>query len=204
MNKKVYEAKVANYSDYSLYKEIKQYLKEEHYGLKHNSSKLDILYEESKNRNDDIYSEATNDALSEYHKRTSVKYQDFDNKLNEKKHDGDVDLLEHRRIIEGLGIPKDELFLCSVNGNSMQNINIDDGDTLIVHKSKERNNGDIIIADIEGALFVKRYKKIEDEIWLISENVSINDILIKDNMNFQIIGKVIGVFKRIMPMASSE
>lgn len=198
MDKYEYKTDIEDHSDFSLYKEIKQYLKEEHSGLKHNSAKLDLLFEESKNRDDDIYDQAEKDALAEFHKRVAMQYQGEDTLPDYSEDHGSVDILEHRRIIDSLEYPVDDIFLCSVKGNSMQNINIDNGDTLVVSISERVENGDVIIADIGGAYFVKRYKLIDDDIWLVSENVSINDVLVKKDMNFHIAGKVIGVFKRFI------
>jgi SOS-response transcriptional repressor LexA len=150
MNNTTYKAEIEHYSDFKLYSEIKKYLKEEHIGLKHNASKLDILYEVSQSRNSDIYEQASKDALEEYHKRKSFPLNKDQNTSNDHEIIESVELLEHRSILDQLDIPKEDLFLCAVRGNSMKGIYIEDGDTLLVQKKDHAENGDIIIAKVEG------------------------------------------------------
>jgi phage repressor protein C with HTH and peptisase S24 domain len=197
MNNTSYKAEIQHFSDFKLYSEIKKYLKEEHLGLKHNAPKLDILYKLSQSRNSDIFEQASKDALEEYHKRKSFSYQKSQNTLNDDQTNEGLELLEHRNILDQLDIPKEDIYLCAVKGNSMKGINIEDGDTLLAQKKKSTESGDIIIASINGKFFVKRYKEIDGDKWLISENMAINDVLITEEMKFKIEGKVIGVFKRI-------
>jgi len=50
-------------------------------------------------------------------------------------------------------------YLLLVRGDSMVEIGILDGDLLAVHKTKNINNGDIVVARIEDEVTVKRFRK---------------------------------------------
>ena len=69
-----------------------------------------------------------------------------------------------------------------------------DGDFVLVNEQKTARNGEIIVALIEDEATVKRFFLEKDCIRLQPENDLLKPIYSK---NAQIIGKVIGVFRRI-------
>jgi len=81
-------------------------------------------------------------------------------------------------------------FFVKVDGNSMKDANILDGDILIVDRSMEAGNKNIIIASINGEFTVKRLKIIDKEIFLEAENKKFESIKITDGMDFEIFGVV--------------
>ena len=92
----------------------------------------------------------------------------------------------------------DDVFMLSVNGDSMVNAGILNHDYLIIRKQNYANNGDIVVAllndDVDGShTTVKRYFKDLTKIRLHPENEKYNDIVGTDNI--QVIGKVIGVYR---------
>ncbi len=96
---------------------------------------------------------------------------------------------------EVLGVKADECFLVSVEGDSMQNAGIGDGDTLVCLKFAEPISGDIVIAELNTQILIKRYMLIKNSVYLFPENslYKPRKILIKDN--FYILGKVIKIIK---------
>ncbi len=84
-------------------------------------------------------------------------------------------------------------FLLKIQGDSMINAHIYDGDLVVVKPGKAALNNDIIVAHADGETTVKRLKKIGNAYVLKPENESYP--LIK--RQFEIIGKVIGVIRRI-------
>ena len=50
-------------------------------------------------------------------------------------------------------------YLLQVRGDSMIEVGILDGDLLAVHRTKNINNGDIVVARIEDEVTVKRFRK---------------------------------------------
>ena len=70
-----------------------------------------------------------------------------------------------------------------------------DGDYIIVRQQQTANNGDIVVAMTEDdEATVKRFFKEKDYIRLQPENPTMEPIILK---NVTILGKVIGVFRRI-------
>ncbi|MCS1351041.1 transcriptional repressor LexA [Mechercharimyces sp. CAU 1602] len=91
---------------------------------------------------------------------------------------------------------KDSVFLLTVQGESMINAGILDGDKLIVHQQQAANNGDIIVAMTEeGEATVKRFYKEQDHVRLQPENDQMHALLLSD---VTILGKVIGLLRTTM------
>ncbi len=89
-------------------------------------------------------------------------------------------------------------FLLRVQGRSMKNIGIMDGDLLAVHKTNTAENGAIVVARIEDEVTVKRLKvgsKVH-EIILMPENEELDPILVDlRTQNFTIEGVSVGVLR---------
>lgn len=85
-----------------------------------------------------------------------------------------------------------ETFMLTVQGDSMMNAGILDGDLIIVRVQRSANNGDIIVAMIDEEATVKRFYKEHDRIRLQPENPAYEPIFSRD---VTILGKVIGVFR---------
>lgn len=89
-------------------------------------------------------------------------------------------------------------FILIVHGDSMINAGINDGDYLIVQEAKEANNGEIVVAMIDGdynaEATVKKFYKEANHIRLQPENDYMEPIIVND---CKIVGKVKGVFRYI-------
>ena len=81
-------------------------------------------------------------------------------------------------------------FIVRVKGNSMEGATIVDGSLLVVDRSRNVSNNDIIIAVLEGEYTVKRFRKEKGQIWLIPEHPAYDPVLITSDMNFQVWGVV--------------
>lgn len=81
-------------------------------------------------------------------------------------------------------------FYVRVKGDSMINAGIHDGDLLIVDKSVEPENDDVVVCVINGEFTVKRLKKVNGGIYLIPENSHYQAVKISENMDFQVWGVV--------------
>ncbi|WP_110952954.1 transcriptional repressor LexA [Anaerosinus massiliensis] len=89
----------------------------------------------------------------------------------------------------------DHVFMLSVDGNSMINAGIFDGDYIMVREQNTAYNNDIVVALInDETATVKRFFKETDIIRLQPENDTMEPIYEK---NVAILGKVIGVFRHI-------
>lgn len=85
-------------------------------------------------------------------------------------------------------------FILKVQGESMIEAGINDGDYIVVSKQNTARNGQIVVAMIDGEATVKRFYKEKDYVRLQPENSTMEPIIVKD---VQIIGKVIGLFRKI-------
>lgn len=85
-------------------------------------------------------------------------------------------------------------FILKVQGESMINAGINNGDYIIVSKQETARNGQIVVAMIDGNATVKTFYKEKDYIRLQPENDTMEPIISK---NVQILGKVIGLFRKI-------
>lgn len=81
-------------------------------------------------------------------------------------------------------------FCVRVKGNSMEGATIKDGSILVVDRSKDVKNDDIIIATLNGDFTVKRYRKNRGQIWLIPEHPAYDPVLVTEEMEFQVWGVV--------------
>jgi len=82
-------------------------------------------------------------------------------------------------------------FLMKTSGDSMVDVGINDGDILVVDRSIEPKNRDIVIAILEGNLTVKRLLfKTNGSVVLKSENIAYKDIKIPESADLEIWGVV--------------
>ena len=89
---------------------------------------------------------------------------------------------------------KNDTFVLKVQGESMINAGINDGDYIIVTKQDTARNGQIVVAMIDGDATVKTFYKEKDHVRLQPENDTMDPIIVKD---VQIVGKVVGLFRKI-------
>lgn len=85
-----------------------------------------------------------------------------------------------------------ELFMLNVQGTSMIDAGIQDGDKIIVRKQDSAENGDIVVALIDDSATVKRFYKKDGYFVLHPENESLADIIVNE---VTILGKVIGLVR---------
>lgn len=107
-------------------------------------------------------------------------------------------------IIDYVAVPSNivrtkDCFAVPANGDSMINIGINDGDTLIFKKTEAYEDNDIVAVciDTEEIALCKRVKIIgEDNILLMSENNKYSPILIDKNKQARVIGKLVYSIKK--------
>jgi repressor LexA len=88
-------------------------------------------------------------------------------------------------------------YLLKVQGMSMKNIGILDGDLVAVHRTAEVRNRQIVVARLENEVTVKRYKQEGSVVWLMPENTDFEPIRVDLKDEPLIIeGVVVGVVRR--------
>lgn len=89
-------------------------------------------------------------------------------------------------------LPNKQTYLLVVQGESMINAGILDGDYVLIQEEHTASDGDMVAALIEDGATVKTFYKEDGFIRLQPENDFMEPILVKDVI---ILGKVIGVFR---------
>ncbi|ART82322.1 repressor LexA [Oceanisphaera profunda] len=87
-------------------------------------------------------------------------------------------------------------FLLRVQGMSMKNIGIMDGDLLAVHKTQEVRNGQVVVARLDDEVTVKRFQRKGNKVSLLPENEELSPIEIDLRSQELIIeGLAVGVIR---------
>ena len=92
-------------------------------------------------------------------------------------------------------MPNNKTFMLVVEGDSMINAGIFNGDYVLVEQQPTAENGQKVVALVDDSATVKTFYKEKDYIRLQPENDSMDPILVGPEQVFQILGKVIGVFR---------
>ena len=87
-------------------------------------------------------------------------------------------------------------YLLRVNGDSMKDIGILDGDLLAVHQTTDVQQGQVVVARVEEDVTVKRYKREGNVVYLHAENEDFSTIKVDlTSQNFTIEGLAVGVIR---------
>jgi len=91
-----------------------------------------------------------------------------------------------------------DVFLLRVQGDSMIEAHIEDGDFALVKSQSDAENGEIVVALIEDEATIKRIFKKRDLIRLEPANPTMEPIVVKKgDKKVAIVGKVIGIFRKL-------
>ena len=91
-------------------------------------------------------------------------------------------------------VKEDTCFALRVNGKSMIEAGIFEGDLVIVRSQNYADTGDIVVALLDEEATVKRFFRDGNKIRLQPENSVMSPIIVDDA---QILGKVVGLFRRM-------
>ena len=108
-------------------------------------------------------------------------------------------VLAEENIEEYLDVPdliggEDGDYVLRVRGESMKNAGILEGDYVVVRRAHDADDGEIVVALIGEEATVKRYFREPDHIRLQPENEAMEPIRTTEA---QIIGRVVGVFRKV-------
>ncbi len=87
-----------------------------------------------------------------------------------------------------------DVFMLRVEGSSMIDAGIHNGDKIIVRKQSDAQNGDIVAAMYDDCATVKRFYKRDGHVVLHPENPTMSDIILPD---VTILGKVVGLMRKL-------
>ena len=88
----------------------------------------------------------------------------------------------------------EELFMLRVQGTSMIDAGIMNGDKIIVRRQSTAENGEIVVAMVEDEATVKRFYRRNGQVILHPENEALSDMVFEDGQ-VSILGKVIGLMR---------
>ncbi len=100
----------------------------------------------------------------------------------------DVFALPHQLVGDG------QLFMLQVQGDSMVDAAICDGDWVVVRQQPDANNGDIVAALLDEEATVKTYRRKDGHVWLMPHNEQYSPI---DGDDARIMGKVVAVMRKV-------
>jgi repressor LexA len=87
-------------------------------------------------------------------------------------------------------------YLLRVEGNSMLNAGILDGDLLAVHRTPEAQNGQIVVARLDDEVTVQRFKRKGHQVSLLPENPEFQPIMVDLRRQELVIeGRAVGVIR---------
>lgn len=86
-------------------------------------------------------------------------------------------------------------FALEVQGDSMMNAGILEGDYIICRHQKSANTGEIVVAVIDGEATVKTFNPSADKIELIAENPKYKPIVVTKNQDFNLAGVLVGLVR---------
>jgi repressor LexA len=105
-------------------------------------------------------------------------------------------------LVEANLIGQNECFGLKVVGDSMIDADIVEGDVLVVHQQPLAENGEIVVASLDGQVTVKRLSMKDGAIELLPENKRYEPIRLGPKSNFKILGRVIAT-RRVLPLQGS-
>jgi repressor LexA len=96
--------------------------------------------------------------------------------------------------VPGIAGGEDGEFVLRVNGDSMLDAGILDGDHVIVRRQDSAADGEIVVALVGEEATVKRFFKESDHVRLQPENSSMDPIRSRD---VQVLGRVVGLCRKV-------
>lgn len=93
-----------------------------------------------------------------------------------------------------VGRKKGNIFCIRVDGKSMVDAYIDDGDRVLVERTNSASSGEMVVAFLDdGSVTLKRLKIEDGSIFLVPENPEFKPIQVRE---LRILGRVIGVLRK--------
>ncbi len=86
---------------------------------------------------------------------------------------------------------KENSYMLTVDGDSMIDAHIADGDMVLVEKTNMAKDGQIVIANVDGEFTMKYFKKNGDKVWLMPANKDFKPIYPKVCLNIIAVVKAV-------------
>ncbi len=86
---------------------------------------------------------------------------------------------------------KDSTYMLEVDGDSMIDAHIEDGDMVLVERTDKAKDGQIVIAYIDGEFTMKYFRKNADDVWLEPANKKYKNIYPKHDLQITAVVKAV-------------
>nr|WP_231980754.1 transcriptional repressor LexA [Tessaracoccus coleopterorum] len=108
-------------------------------------------------------------------------------------------ILAEQQVDDVFALPKQlvgdsEVFMLEVQGDSMVDAAICNGDWVVVRRQNDAVNGDIVAALLDDEATVKTFSRRSGNVWLLPHNDRYSPI---DGTHAQIMGRVIAVLRKL-------
>ena len=105
--------------------------------------------------------------------------------------------LDGTMMLDSSFVGSEEAFLLRVQGDSMIEAGIMEGDLLLVRRADSVRNGEIVVARIGEEATVKRFYDIAGKIVLEPANKNYRPIPVEDKENFHLEGRVVALIRNM-------
>lgn len=89
-----------------------------------------------------------------------------------------------------------QLFALKVKGDSMIESHIADGDVVIVRKQETAENGERVVAAVDGEVTLKIFQRKRDEVHLVPANGAMSPIVVTPDRDIRVLGVLSGVVRK--------
>ncbi len=89
---------------------------------------------------------------------------------------------------------KEKTYILEVDGDSMIDAHIADGDMVIAERTENARDGQIVIAEVDGEFTMKYFRKLGDKVWLEPANPDFSNIYPENDLKICAIVK--GVIRK--------
>jgi repressor LexA len=109
-----------------------------------------------------------------------------------------IEEVEGELLLDSDLVGEGEVFSLRVRGDSMTGAHICDGDHVLVRSQARAEEGEIVVAVIDGEATVKRFRRWKGKVRLEAANPAYPPIVVPVGApSFRIAGKVVGVYRKL-------
>jgi len=109
-----------------------------------------------------------------------------------------IEEVEGELLLDPDLVGEGEVFSLRVKGDSMTGAHICDGDHVVVRSQARAEEGEIVVAVIDGEATVKRFRRWKGKVRLEAANPAYPPVVVPAGApSFRIAGKVVGVYRKL-------